>query len=398
MSDLDAWQDGDAVAASSAPVALLAVFGTPSTLMHYGIHLVREIAGVMRGLHEVVHGNFLAEFSDLGQDPSAGPSHRTIICTSDVPEAALCRFFALAAVPMLVFVDDVDDIIDDVVAAREVAPVDALRLATRSLCTLQALLAAPGVALFGTARLDAGLDRYLDDLLAALRMEPTPTQREDIRQRLGGVEITARDHFRRLFPVVGRRRSSTGRSSDDARGNGPMPIGVKAVDTVAANYADLAAGRPPVAIEWPASIFSDGDAAGEPLGGPCEMIGPARTMVYGPYLHLPGGDWAATIVMEVVGNESGNRLRVEVVNGVDVLTAASADMPAFGHYSFTLSFTMIEPTEPVELRFQIESGAIEGRLLLHRVVMAQTPATAPGRMDRTAAVYASRRDAPLTKS
>ena len=49
-------------------------------------------------------------------------------------------------------------------------------------------------------------------------------------------------------------------------------------------------------------------------------------------------------------------------------------MPTHGYYAFVLAFSVTEPLNPVELRFQIESGAIEGRLLLRRVLMTRRPA------------------------
>ena len=86
-------------------------------------------------------------------------------------------------------------------------------------------------------------------------------------------------------------------------------------------------------VEWPREIFFSGDDGGQFVAGHQELTGPARFFIYGPYMHLPAGNWVALIEIEVSENYSGNRLQADVVSG-EILGAITADLPGNGVFSF----------------------------------------------------------------
>ena len=336
---------------------LLGVFGTPSSLTYWGIHVVRTIVGVVLGDYHFVHGHFLSEFADA----AAGRiDHGSAICVSDCPEVDVCTSFIESNVPMIVFVEQPAAIIADMVSAG-IDPVSALRLATRSLCTIQPFFEAPSAIILRHECLDTDTKLLFDVIVRALRLTATGEQRSTIEHLLRppGSEgvLTVRDHVTHTFPDFARRG-----------GERASPAAV-AVQGIADSYEQLIHGEALQVTEWPAAIFSSGDAIGTYVVGPNELIGPARILVYGPYMHLPRGDWSAYVELEVSENESGNRLKVDLVGGPRILGSVVAEMPPAGRYCFSLPFSISEPLQPVEMRFQIESGAIEGRFLLTKVVM-----------------------------
>ena len=220
---------------------------------------------------------------------------------------------------------------------------------------------AASAAVFRTDCFDSDLGSVTEAILSALRLTPTDEQRETIDGLLASsrerITLPVRDHVNHLIPNFAKR------------GDELSTLPSLAATAIAEPYACLVDGEALAMVEWPASIFSDGDAIGDYVGGPNDLMGPARILVYGPYMHLPRGEWAAYFELEVSDNQSGNRLKVDVVCGPLISASVIADLPLTGRYCFTVAFTVVEPLQPVEMRFQIESGPIEGRFLLTKAVM-----------------------------
>jgi hypothetical protein len=87
-------------------------------------------------------------------------------------------------------------------------------------------------------------------------------------------------------------------------------------------------------------------------------------------LHLTPGKWTANVVFEIAENHSGNQLYTDVYAG-ELLSVVNTPLPAEGTYQFQVSFELADPIEPVQLRFQILSGAIEGVITLDRVELTK---------------------------
>ena len=340
---------------------IVGVFGTPSCLTYWGIHVLRTIIGTVVGEYTLVHGHHLSEFADVHANRAG---HSSAICVSDCPEVDLCRLFVASNTPIVVFVERPADVIDDLICGG-IDHVSALRLATRSLCAIQPLFKAPSAIVFRMDCFDSDIRSVAEAILRTLRLTPTNEQREAIDLLLASsrerTALPVRDHVNHLIPNFAKR-------GDDLS----PPTSMAAV-AIAEPYACLVDGEALATVEWPASIFSSGDTIGDFVGGPNELVGPARILVYGPYMHLPTGDWSAYIELELSENDSGNRLKVDVVCGPLISASVIADMPPDGRYCLTIPFRVVEPLQPVELRFQIESGAIEGRFLLSKVVMSAAP-------------------------
>ena len=124
-------------------------------------------------------------------------------------------------------------------------------------------------------------------------------------------------------------------------------------------------------IIWPMTLFSHWDPAGKYYRGPIELVGPQRYLIWGPYMHLPKGDWVATLDIEMTENYSGNQLVVDITAGfgTEVLAIGMLNLPVQGVFSFKISFRINEPSLPIEIRFFLKCGAIEGKFALRRAVI-----------------------------
>ena len=127
-----------------------------------------------------------------------------------------------------------------------------------------------------------------------------------------------------------------------------------------AGYADLIAGKQATEIVWPMELFTRPDE--RPARAPIELTGPARGLFWGPYMHLPVGDWTARVEFEIDGAISGVEAMTDVrVN--EVVNEKTFEMPAKGIFAYDLSFHVADPHLPVEIRLFTKRSAIEGVFL-----------------------------------
>jgi hypothetical protein len=120
-------------------------------------------------------------------------------------------------------------------------------------------------------------------------------------------------------------------------------------------------------VTWPRAIFLKVEPRDAPLDGPVSLLGPARFLTYGPYLHLPAGEWRATVEIEAADCYSENRLSIDVCAAGVVIAAVTTTLPAFGVFACDMQFRLDDPMSPVESRLRLLTGAIEGQLLLRSV-------------------------------
>ena len=114
---------------------------------------------------------------------------------------------------------------------------------------------------------------------------------------------------------------------------------------------------------------------GRPWTDPINLMGPARAVLYGPYFHLPVGEWTARVEFEIDGAVSG----IEAVTDVrinEVVTEKTFAMPAKGIFAYELSFHVSDPHHAVEIRIFIKKSAIEG-VFLPRSVRVRPQRAAP---------------------
>ena len=125
---------------------------------------------------------------------------------------------------------------------------------------------------------------------------------------------------------------------------------------------------------WPTQLFMTTDPIGAPYIDHIDLVGPARVLLYGPYLHLPIGRWRMTVEIQIENNESGNQLKAELAFDLDTRVCVSGPLPARTHAEFQLDFEIVEPREAVQLRLILLQGAIEGEFRLLRVAVARSDA------------------------
>ncbi len=343
---------------------LLSVFGTPSALAYGGFNIVRFITQIALGDHGLLRAVFLSELTQAWNGMEAA-ERKTVVFFSDCPEAKLVDLFLATRAPIVVFVDNFDDVATFVSASRSMSIQHSLRLATQVHCALDRIIRHPGSLTFDAACYGLPLRAVVRKLLDFYRFPDVANRTEEIARSLigdGPADMTMEDYLLREFPhakAVGH--GVTGLAPEDQ----------KLVIHMARQYEGIAERHSITPIEWPGNLFLDWSAPGEFLTGSIDLVGPARFIICGPYLHLPPGKWLVQVIIELDENFSENRLGVDVFSG-DILHAIAANLPAQGLYAFEMPFETTDPFCPVELRFQTLTGAIEGKLILRQVKFVRT--------------------------
>lgn len=137
-------------------------------------------------------------------------------------------------------------------------------------------------------------------------------------------------------------------------------------------FASLFENKPADGFFWPPALFFGTEPLGSPLQKQIDLTGPARPILYGPYMHLPPGEWVATIRFTVSQNKSGNAILVEWMSGsvVEQSSRISA-LPEAGQFQFSLRIKITDPRAPLQIRLSILEGAIEGIFEFHGVELTR---------------------------
>jgi hypothetical protein len=114
-------------------------------------------------------------------------------------------------------------------------------------------------------------------------------------------------------------------------------------------------------IGWPGSAFLLGDFPDTPMRGSFDLTGPARCVLYGPYLHLPPGYWNVSMVIGLSRYEGRQMFAVEVVCD-EVVAKGCFCAHGAGLHRVDIEFLHCNPHVPVELRIFLSEGAIDGFL------------------------------------
>ena len=338
---------------------IVAVLGSPTALTHAGFAIVQAIAESTGDPHQQIPAvlvddlqNALAELPDNKREQ--------VVIVSDLPSTPLLDIMRASGAPAVIFLDDFEEIVKQLVetGAMELRP--AVRHTTQVLCAIDQVRGDNVLRV----RSDDGarpLKAFIESLCEFLGLERTARTAGEVMERLGyaaGDRVTLRDYALMKLP------QPVSSEPIIARGDALEQAMLK---FVAKQYAQVGSGVGVDRIAWPTDLFFQADPPQDFLEGHSDLVGPARFLSYGPYLHLPKGSWSVNITIEVAENFSGNHLVVDVV-AETVLAVGETALPVSGVFGFDLAFEVEDPFVAVEVRSQITSGAIEGKLALREVV------------------------------
>jgi hypothetical protein len=340
---------------SFAPV-VVAVFGISTPYAYWGFHVVRLIVEAISGKALHLHVSRLAEL----RDGFAGRDGGSVVVTCDLPDDDLARFVAEAEIPLITFTDDPGDAAQWAANSRGMSPEQAARFCSRLYSALAPLLTSERALAFIGKR-----DESPERAVAAIIEHLWPGRGDWLASATFAHLVDSGQISREI--VVDRKQYEPVVSGEgDPAALLQMRAALLQMRAAAECYAELMHGKWPSEIVWPFSFFLRPDK--QPWSDPIDLTGPARALLYGPYMHLPVGEWTARVEFEIDGAVSG----VEAVTDVRVnetIIEKNFAMPAKGIFAYDLSFRVDSPHHEVEIRLFTKKAAIEGRFLPRSVRM-----------------------------
>jgi hypothetical protein len=135
------------------------------------------------------------------------------------------------------------------------------------------------------------------------------------------------------------------------------------VEGALAPYAARFGGGSFPPVIWTRDLFlADGHL---PASHPIDLTGEIRYLIYGPYISLPPGNWAAELVLGLSEDALDMSFRIEVWAGSLLLAMSQIQPVAAGLQRININFAMAEQNDNlVEIRVANERAAAGGRLVL----------------------------------
>ncbi len=318
-----------------APAGVV-VFGVSTPFAYWGFGVVQAVVEAITDKTLQLHISSLAQLREGFARREGG----SVVVTSDFPDADLASFVCEFGLPLIVFSDDPGVMLEWTMRSRDMNSMDAARLCSRIYSSLAPNVAAERKLVIPYSR-EVSPERAVSEIVEFL----WPGRGEWLSAR--------------TFAFLAQsNRIPPYRSEEPVQ-----PLAAEAAQIAlpaVASYADLLLGRLPAEIVWPLAMFARPDGRG--WRDPIDLTGPARAVLYGPYMHLPVGDWTARVEFEIDRAVSGVEAMTDVrIN--EVVTEKSFEMPAKGIFAYELSFRVSDPHHDVEIRLFMKKSAIEGVFL-----------------------------------
>jgi hypothetical protein len=337
------------------PLAV-AVFGVSTPFSYWGFHLVHRIVEAITGPTLRLHIGTLQQL----RDGFAERDGRSVVITTDLPESELSRFICASGLPVIAIGDDIVDSLAWAQTSRQISVYDATRFCTLMLSALApAFLHAKALVVDHQGSAEQMTTEVIDYLFP---------------KRGEGVSKQAVEHLSQAGYIA--RDVTVDRAAYLAemdRADEASRRLFKAAVLTLSGYAELFARAWPAHIEWPMELFRGPDEL--PPSARIDLTGPARALLFGPYLHLPAGAWSARVEFEINQAFSG----FEAVADVRVhqtVTKGILTVPAKGIFAYDIRFEVVDPAHDIEIRLFMTKGAIEGVFIPRSVRVAPLPEAA----------------------
>ncbi len=349
---------------------LFSLVGTPSPIFYTTLEIVKALAAAAIGDHDVVCANTMAELGDR-LSAASPPTDRCVILYSDYPQPDVLPAFTAVDAPLVICADDFLTVAHFSVVSREYGGVDAARFASMGLVNIEPVISAlpPSSMIVDDPSVLVG--EIASRIARVYGLSMDGVARQAVRSALG--QSGSEDETLKAFAARTLPKPESARAILNDR----SPLDAELLDLLAPNYDPIARGRRLERVEWPPFALLRPDFPDRLTVGPIDLTGPARFIYYGPYFALPLGRWLAELVIEVSDCFSDNQIAIDVVSG-GVLAAVKAKLPAQGVYSCELAFDIRAPSNPIEIRLQLLTGAIEGMLMLRSIRLVRTAPRASG--------------------
>ncbi len=346
--------------------SLVAVFGAPTPLTQALHKLGFSLVSVLLGTPTHAHVNDFQTMQEAWANAFTAEG-RNLFMVSEAPKTALSDLFINAGVKSIVAIDPFDALVKHLKGSQSLDFVSAVRRASLYSSLIHDLACSPSSLLITHQWLNRDLLRMIEEIAEFLGLDCTPDDGRGILTHLLGKEasdVSLRDYVIREFP------NSSGTLEAD---QSLTPWETRTLKAISQGYDLLQQGHIIRQVEWDNTFFVNHDLAHKSLGEPIDLIGPPRVLIYGPYMHLPNGEWEAEIDFKVTDCFSNNELMIDAAVFLDgkILSNPRINFtaPKSGFFKVRLKFQSEPTVATLEIRFYLTNGAIEGIFELVKVLV-----------------------------
>lgn len=337
---------------------LLAICGTQSTLTSGIRQLVAVIAAQTIGMPYQVHASTKDQLSEVWKDiPQA--NRGSVLLFSDLPQLSLRQLLADSNIPTIICFDEFEEILSGLMSKTHPDFMTSLRIGTQCIVLTSELAATTKSLRMTSDRYDAPVMAIAREILDFFHIGYDDQHLDKLRKTLCGDQgdaTTLRDFIAAQIPNALTTPDFLTTLPSDQR---------HVLAEVAQAYNPLTKGRAMEAVTWQRRCFQDGDTPDRQLLGSKLLVGPARCLFFGPYIHMPLGHWNCELEIEVNGCQADTMALVDVYDD-EATAAVSMRLPRRGVYSIDIPFQVRRTDSHLQFRMMMLKGALEGELLLHK--------------------------------
>ena len=312
---------------------LAVVFGLPGPRARKAAEALREIARIGR------QACIVAEINSIDDWRSTGES---AIALSQFPSPEVSRHISQSGVPALVVLDNSLETAALLLADRH-TDVSAIRTVSASLSCLSGRLFRDKASIRkSNAR---NLDGFVVRVAEGLESDICASDMNRLESLITELS-TVNDGSRRTLRLAALPTGNIARLASAV-----LPV----IDHDPGQRDEA------IRVGWPGSLFLLGDSPDTPMRGPVELSGPARCVLYGPYMHLPAGAWSASVTLGLADCSGTRSFTLEVVCR-EVMARGRFHCNGSGLFRTRLEFEHGNPDVPIELRLFLDAGEIYGAI------------------------------------
>lgn len=354
-------------------MTLLVALGMPGIMSFWGNFALGVIASEVFDDHCMFHVETLEDIQNAWKNRTS----ENVIVTSHYPDAGLSAFLLKTNAPYVVFSENAVDSVSYL--ARQLAREDIglIRSVSASIACISQVRAHPFLINLDREKLGAvPIHRIIAQICRQLRISLTSSAMVRCLKQLGMDNV---DSATQVDQIPTLEKSAQINPFYAAPGANPTNVSENLLE-IARSVVQPFDGKlikdQVSSLTWPQESFLLADKGGEPSEGEIELVGRARCLVYGPYFHLPSGEWNAKFSLGIEHNVYGQIFTIEV-HSDGLLSKIRVRPSGTGSFAAEAAFRIDSPKTPIEIRLFTDSGSIEGSIAYWFVELSPIDLSAP---------------------
>ncbi len=138
------------------------------------------------------------------------------------------------------------------------------------------------------------------------------------------------------------------------------------IDYLMSGFEPALLGEPNASLIITRDFFLAGDPPHDHVTTPLDMTGRARFLVFGPYMHIPAGDWSVRFVVAFSSEAQGTLCAVDIGASdgpaYHELGRSSFTISAKGRMEITMNFEHKDPLTSIQVRLATEKAVFDGKI------------------------------------